>query len=428
MVLFLILAFLLTGMWIFVGLGVAGVVSALILGLDIGFLRFSPYTTSNSFTLTAVGTFILMGEFLLRGGVTEIIFRGASVLFQRVRGNLYYANIVAATIFGACSGSSVASSATIGSISIPQLDKRGYNREIAVGTVAGGGMLGNLIPPSITLIIYGSLTGESVGRLFMAGVIPGLIMSAMMLAYIAIRLRLRPDHAPLDTTTRTRRQTLSSLAGLLPILALVIIVLGSIYSGFATPTEAGAIGALFALVLAGLNRKLSLKLIKDSAVAATLTTCMIMILITLSAIPATILSMLRLSQAVMEWIASVNPSPLAILAGVAVIYIILGLFIDTTPVMVMTLGTIYPLMMTIGYDGIWLGLIITLLALIGMITPPVGISLYTTMAVAPGSTLKQVSRGALPFAIILLLGVVMLTIWPQLALWLPSTMMPRMSI
>jgi len=418
----LILAFLLTGMWIFVGLGAAGIVSALLLGIDIGWLRFSPYTTANSFTLTAVGTFIIMGEFLLRGGVTEIIYSGASVLFQRVRGSLYYANIVAATIFGACSGSSVASSATIGSISIPQLDKRGYNREIAVGTVAGAGLLGNLIPPSITFIIYGSLTGESVGRLFMAGIIPGLLMSAMMLAYIAIRLRLRPDYAPVDTSRQTGTQILKSLLRLLPIVALVFIVLGSIYSGFATPTEAGAIGALFALVLAGLNRKLSLKLIKDSAVSATLTTCMIMILIVLSAIPATVLSMLRLSQAVMEWTASANLSPLMVLAGVAILYIILGLFIDTTPVMVMTLGTIYPLMMDMGFDGIWLGLVITLLALIGMITPPVGICLYTTMAVAPGSTLKQVSKGALPFAIILLLGVVMLTLWPQLALWLPSTM------
>lgn len=418
----MILAFLLTGMWIFVGLGAAGIVSALLLGIDIGWLRFSPYTTSNSFTLTAVGTFIIMGEFLLRGGVTEIIYSGASVLFQRVRGSLYYANIVAATIFGACSGSSVASSATIGSISIPQLDKRGYNREIAVGTVAGAGLLGNLIPPSITFIIYGSLTGESVGRLFMAGVIPGLILAAIMLVYIAIRLRLRPDYAPVDTHTQTGTQILKSLLRLLPIVALVFIVLGSIYSGFATPTEAGAIGALFALVLAGLNRKLSLKLIKDSAVSATLTTCMIMILIVFSAIPATILSMLRLSQAVMEWTASANLSPLMVLAGVAILYIILGLFIDTTPVMVMTLGTIYPLMMDMGFDGIWLGLVITLLALIGMITPPVGICLYTTMAVAPGSTLKQVSKGALPFAIILLLGVGMLTLWPQLALWLPSTM------
>ena len=418
----MILAFLLTGMWIFVGLGAAGVVSALLLGIDIGWLRFSPYTTSNSFTLTAVGTFIIMGEFLLRGGVTEIIYSGASVLFQRVRGSLFYANILAATIFGACSGSSVASSATIGAISIPQLDKRGYNREIAVGTVAGAGLLGNLIPPSITFIIYGSLTGESVGRLFMAGVIPGLILAAIMLVYIAIRLRLRPDYAPVDTSTQTGTQILKSLLRLLPIVALVFIVLGSIYSGFATPTEAGAIGALFALVLAGLNRRLSLKLIKDSAVSATLTTCMIMILIVLSAIPATVLSMLRLSQAVMEWTASANLSPLMILAGVAILYIILGLFIDTTPVMVMTLGTIYPLMMDMGFDGIWLGLVITLLALIGMITPPVGICLYTTMAVAPGSTLKQVSKGALPFAIILLLGVGMLTIWPQLALWLPSTM------
>lgn len=418
----MILAFLLTGMWIFVGLGAAGIVSALLLGIDIGWLRFSPYTTSNSFTLTAVGTFIIMGEFLLRGGVTEIIYSGASVLFQRVRGSLYYANILAATIFGACSGSSVASSATIGSISIPQLDKRGYNREIAVGTVAGAGLLGNLIPPSITFIIYGSLTGESVGRLFMAGVIPGLILAAIMLVYIAIRLRLRPDYAPVDTHTQTGTQILKSLLRLLPVFALVVVVLGSIYTGFATPTEAGAIGALFALVLAGLNRKLSLKLIKDSAVSATLTTCMIMILIVLSAIPATVLSMLRLSQAVMEWTASANLSPLMVLAGVAILYIILGLFIDTTPVMVMTLGTIYPLMMDMGFDGIWLGLVITLLALIGMITPPVGICLYTTMAVAPGSTLKQVSKGALPFAIILLLGVGMLTLWPQLALWLPSTM------
>jgi len=409
-------------MWIFVGLGAAGIVGALLLGIDIGWLRFSPYTSANSFTLTAVGTFIIMGEFLLRGGVTEIIYSGASVLFQRVRGSLFYANVLAAAIFGACSGSSVASSATIGAISIPQLDKRGYNREIAVGTVAGAGLLGNLIPPSITFIIYGSLTGESVGRLFMAGVIPGLILAAIMLVYIAIRLRLRPDYAPVDTHAQTGKQALKSLLRLLPIVALVVIVLGSIYTGFATPTEAGAIGALFALVLAGLNRRLSLKLIKDSAVSATLTTCMIMILIVLSSIPATVLSQLRLSEAVMEWTASANLSPLMVLAGVAILYIILGLFIDTTPVMVMTLGTIYPLMMDMGFDGIWLGLVVTLLALIGMITPPVGICLYTTMAVAPGSTLKQVSMGALPFAIILLLGVVMLTLWPQLALWLPSTM------
>ena len=279
---------MLSGLWIFVAIGVAGIVSAFLFGADIGFVRYFPYTAADSFTLTAIGTFLLMGEFLLRGGVTDLIFRGASVIVQGVRGSLYYANILAATIFAAISGSSIASSATIGSISIPQLDKRGYNREITLGTVAGGGMLGNLIPPSITLIIYGSLTGESVGRLFMAGVIPGLLMSAMMLAYIAIRLRLRPDYAPVDTSRQTGTQILKSLLRLLPVFALVVVVLGSLYAGFATPTEAGAIGALFALVLAGLNRKLSLKLIKDSAVSATLTTCMIMILIVLSAIPATV--------------------------------------------------------------------------------------------------------------------------------------------
>jgi len=414
----------LSGLWIFVAIGVAGIVSAFLFGADIGFVRYFPYTAADSFTLTAIGAFLLMGEFFLRGGITDIIFRGASVIVQGVRGSLYYTNILAATIFAACSGSSVASSATIGSISIPQLDKRGYNREITLGTVAGGGMLGNLIPPSITLIIYGSLTGESVGRLFIAGVIPGFIMSAMMMSYIAIRVTLRPDLAPVDTRTRTRKQTLNSLLSLLPVVALVFVVLGSIYSGFATPTEAGAIGALFALVLASIyQRRLSLKLIKDSALSAAMTTSMIMVLIVFSSIPAIVFTQLRLSQSLIQWAASANLSPLMILVGVSIIYVILGMFIDTTPVMVMTLSTIYPLMMAMGFNGIWLGVIITLLAIIGLITPPVGLSLYATMAVAPGSTLKQVSIGSLPFVIILLLGVVILTLWPQLALWLPGLMM-----
>lgn len=414
---------MLSGLWIFIAIGVAGIVSAFVFGAELGFLQYFPYTAANSFTLTAIGTFLLMGEFLLRGGLTEVVYRGASVLAQWVHGSLYYANILAATMFGAISGSSIASSATIGSIAIPQLDKRGYNREITLGTIAGGGTLGNLIPPSITLIIYGALTGESVGRLFMAGLIPGLVMSATMMTYLAIRLRVQPHLAPAATHIWNRKETLSSLAGLLPIVVLVIVVLGSIYTGFATPTEAGALGAFFALVLGTVHqRRFSLKLVTDSALSAASTTCMVMVLIVFSSIPAIVFSELRLSQTLIQWTADANLSPVVILVGISLLYVILGMFIDTTPVMVMTLSTMYPLAIATGWDGVWFGVVVTILNIIGLITPPVGLSLYATMAVAPGSTLKQVSMGSIPFVLILLLGVVILMQWPQLALWLPGQM------
>lgn len=420
----IILVALATGMWIFAALAVAGyIVAAVFLG-SMALMPYMLFSFTNSFILTAVATFVFMGEVFVNSKTNDFIYRGVSTLLRRLHGSLYYANIGACTVFAAISGSAVAASATMGSVSLPEMEKRGYNRQVALGTVAGAGLLGGIIPPSITMIIYGSLTGVSIGRMFIAGIIPGIIMSAMMMSYIFILLKLRPHYAPsLAGTGQTLKKDVKDILGLLPVFAIVVVVLGSIYTGIATPSEAGAVGALSAVVLAAGHRTLTPKVIKDSAFGALKTVSMIVLIMAVSTILSSVYGALRIPRLAAEWTVAVGATPLMILVAVSLLYIILGLFIDTIPVMILTLGTIHPLMVQVGYDPVWLGVVITVLAMAGMITPPVGVSLYITQAVAPGSTLMQISKGAFPFFLILIMGIVMLVIWPELAIWLPNQLM-----
>jgi len=378
-----------TGMWVFATLMMVALICAAVFMGNMGLIPFVPFASANAHSLTAIATFVLMGEIMLRTGITRSLVQGAVALLRRFPGCLYHANIFAAAIFGAVSGSSLASSATIGTVSLPELYKRGYQREIALGTIAGGGTLGNIIPPSITMIVYGACTGESIGRVFIAVIIPGIILVLMMMSYIGITVKIHPDYAPVSARG-TFKQTAKDVAGLLPFLAIAVIILGSIYLGVATPTEAGAVGAICAIVLAAAYRTLNWENVKEAAFAAVKTSCMLMLLIVASSLLASVYGAIKLPAITAEWTASLGTSPLVILIGVYIFYLIMGCFIDTIPVMVMTLGVIYPLMMGLGYNGVWLGVVISLLAVAGLITPPVGLSLYVTQALAPDSTLMQV--------------------------------------
>lgn len=420
----IILAFLATGVWIFVVLGLTALVCMAFLGGNMALLPYIPFTSANSFILVAIATFVFMGEIMFRSGASEILFRGSSALFRRLPGGLCHAVILASGIFGATSGSSIAGCATIGRVALPELDKRGYNRVLSLGAIAGGSTLANLIPPSIALILYGAVVQESITRLFMATLIPGIIAMLMMMAYSGTLVILRRRYAPpVDIGRYGWKESIRSVIDLLPIFALIMVVLGSIYTGWATPTEAGALGAIIALVLAAVYRKLRWKLVWDSALSTVTITCMVMILIVTATMIGSFYRVIGLPGTLQDLVVAANLSRVVVLVGVAIFYLVMGLFVDTIPVMLFSLGTIYPLMTGLGYDGIWLGVIICFLAMTGMITPPVGLLLYTAQGISPDISLASVSKGCIAYVVILIVILVPLTIWPQLALWLPTKLM-----
>lgn len=418
----LIFLTLFTGMYIFVALGISGLISAAIFQHSWAAMPYILFDSTNSFILTAILTFVFMGEVLYRSGATMKLFRGAVAILKFVPGSLYHAVIFASAIFAATCGSSAASAATIGRIALPELLDRGYNKRLALGTIAGGSTLANLIPPSLGFIVYGACTQESVSRLFMAGVIPGVIIALMMMIYVVIIVKIHPEYIK-PSPPVSFKQSFKDVLNLIPIFGIIVVVLGSIYRGIATPTEAGTVGALSALILSAIYKKLNWKIIKESGFAAVKVTSMVMMLFTTAYIMGSVFGAMRVPKIIMEWVATAGFSPLMVLIGVIVIYTIMGFFMETLPVLVLTIGIVYPLMMNLGYDGIWFGVVATIILAAGMITPPVGICLYVTQALPPTSSLIEVSHGCLIFCVILYIMAALLIIWPELATWLPNMLM-----
>ena len=410
---------LFSGMWIFVGLGISGLICAAFFQGSMAALPYIIFDSANSFTLTAILTFVLMGEILLRSELSLILFRGASALLRFLPGCLYHSVIVASAIFAATSGSSIASAATIGRIALPELHDRGYNREIALGSVGGGSMLANFIPPSLGFIIYGACTLESVSRLFMAGVIPGVVLALMMMVYIGINVKIHPHYVP-PLPPPNFKQDIKDIANLVPVVALAGAVLGSIYGGLATPTEAGTVGVMGALILSAAHRKLRWKTLRDSLFGTVKVTSMVMILIIAGYLMGGVYGALGLPKAVMDWVTRADLSPLAVLTGVIVFYTIMGMFLETIPVFIMSIGIIYPLLINLGYNGIWFGVLSGIVLTVGLLTPPVGMVLYVMQGIPPYCSLGKAAKGCFPFIIIHYIMIAMLILWPQLATWLPN--------
>ena len=417
------LAVLLTaGQWTAFALGICGVLVLYLSKGAIGLTALSSvvWNNANSYILIAVPMFLLMGEVILRSGVSSYFYRGVVVLMGRLPGGLLHANIASCAVFSAVSGSSVATAATVGTVAIPEMLKRVYEPRSVFGSLAAGGTLGILIPPSIIMVLYGALVEESVARLFMAGVVPGLLMAGIFMMFIAGLLLVKPHYAPSRETSGTSR--FSEAMHVFPVLGLLVVVLGSIYSGIATPTEASAVGAAGAIVLALGYRSFTPKVFTESLMATVKTTCMVALIIICAQILSTALTYSGVSRTVSEWVMGLGLGKWAFFLALVVLYIILGCFVDGISMIYMTLPVLLPVVKAFGFDLVWFGVILTVLIELGQITPPVGLNLFTIHAISGGAKFSAVAAGSAPYVGLMLLVILLLCVWPEIALWLPTTM------
>ena len=377
--------------------------------------------STSSWTLTALPLFLWMGEILFRSKLSEDMFKGLAPWLDRLPGRLLHTNVVGCTIFAAISGSSAATCATIGKITLPELNKRGYPEDISVGTLAGAGTLGLLIPPSIIMIVYGVAANVSIAKLFLAGVIPGLMLAALFMGYIIVWALLNPEKVPAPDAAMTFVQKLHSSRHLIPVVALIALVLGGIYSGVATATEAAALGVAGALVLAKIEGSLDWHRFCDGLVAACRVYCMIGLILAGAAFLTLAMGFIGLPRHLAAFIGSLQLAPFALMALLVVFFIVLGCFLDGISMVVLTIGVLLPTVEAAGFDLIWFGIFIVLVVEMAQITPPVGFNLF----VLQGLTRREVTwiaRTALPL-FLLMIGAVLVT-WfvPDVVLWLPRRM------
>lgn len=378
------------------------------------------WNTLNEFTLTAIPLFILLGELLVASGLARGVYRALAPIFGRLPGGLLHTNIAVCTVFGAVSGSSMSVAAAVGSVAYPELKQRGYDRAQTIGTLAAGGTLGLLIPPSLSLLIYGALTDTSIGRLFMAGVLPGLMMAAIFMAWILFAALRNPAIAPEERRVALR-EALFGLKDALPLLVLIIAVLGSLFAGIATPTEAAGVGVAAAVILGFTIGELTLRGVGQALIGTVRTFAVIAMVFVGALVLAQAISMLGLPQQMLQVVAEWGLSRWVLLLIVVVVFLVLGCFFDGLSMMIMTLPLVFPLLTGVGFDPVWLGVIVTLMIEIGMLTPPVGMNLFVLVGITGREvTLEQAAVAALPYWLALLLGVGILCVFPGIATWLPA--------
>ncbi len=378
--------------------------------------------TLNDFILTAIPLFILLGELLLRSGITERMYSALSVWLDRLPGGLLHTNIGASSVFAAMSGSSVATAATIGTVALPAFAERGYSERLALGTLAAGATLGILIPPSINMIIYGAITNTSIGKLFIAGILPGLALAgAFMLTIMAFAL-MRPGVVGKASERASLRDRLASLVDLLPPAFVFAIVIGSIYSGWATPTEAAALGVIAALGLAAWNRKLTFRMLHECFLSMARTTAMIMLIIVAAFFLNYVVGILGIPTTLTRWVADLGLTPFGLILALVVFYLVLGCFLETLSMMIATVPIVVPMVVQFGFDPVWFGIFLVVMMEISLITPPIGMNLYVVQGVRGRGSITDVMIGSLPFLAIMLLFVLLIILWPGLVLWLPDAM------
>ncbi len=425
-VLGLIFAYLGLGVWVFAGLLlVAGTALMLVMGMPlqrigtIGAGIINRYSTA--WELAAIPMFIWMGEILFRTDLSARLFRGLVPLVSRVPGRLLHTNVLGCTLFAAVSGSSTATAATVGKITTAELKRRGYDQSLALGSLAGAGSLGLLIPPSIVMIVYGILAEVSISRLFAAGVLPGLMIAGLYSTYIMARALANPALSPEPAQRFGPMDYLRGLLDLTPILLLVVVVLGSIYSGLATPSEAAAVGVFGALVMTVALRQMTWRLLVDTLLGAVRTSCMVCIILVAAAFLSAAMGFLHVPSNVARGIAALELGPYGVLLILAVFYILLGLFLDGVSIIVMSLPITFPLAMQAGFDPIWFGIFLVIMVEMAQITPPVGFNLFVLQGLT-GTPIGKVAMAALPFFILMAVAVVLLALFPGIALWLPGVL------
>ncbi len=398
------------------GLSLSAIYSKLPLSLAMGEIAWG---TSNNFLLVAIPFFVLLGEILLRSGMAERMYNALVLWVPWLPGGLMHSNIAACAMFAATSGSSVATAATIGTVALGEVEKRGYSERLFLGTIAAGGTLGILIPPSINMIVYGVLTDTSIPKLYLAGFLPGVVLASLFsLTVIAICL-LRPGLGGRPTETDWR-QRLAALPDLLPPLIIFLAVLGSIYAGWATATESAALGVIAAAAIAAWNRRLTLRTLLSAFEGTMRTTAMIMAILLAAYFLNFVITSIGLTAQVNRFITSLGLSKVELLIVVVAFYFVLGMFMETLSMMVATVPIIAPILFKAGYDPVWFGIIVIILMELAMITPPVGINLYVVQGLRKRGRIDDVIIGASPFVVTMMLMILILSIWPEVALWLPA--------
>ncbi len=416
--------FLFSGLWVGFALMAVGFVAMELASSAPAGLVFARrvWGAMNSWDLTALPMFIWMGELLFRSRISSDMFSGLAPFTRRLPGRLLHVNVFGCALFAAVSGSSAATTATVGKMSLPELQRRGYDPRMAIGTLAGSGTFGFLIPPSIIMIVYGAATEQSIARLFLAGILPGVMLAAMFSSYVMLWAWLNRDKMPEPEPKPTWRERFEALGLLLPTVVLIVTVIGSIYGGFASPTEAAVVGVFGALAISyfsgGLTRSSFVESLKGSAI----TSCMIALILAGASFLTVAMGYTGIPRTLAAWIGEQGFSQFALLAVLLVFFIILGCFIDGISMVVLTTSVILPMVLAAGIDPIWFGVFLVLVVEMSQITPPVGFNLFVIQSIT-GRGIFEIALYALPFFLILVLATALLAIFPEIALWLPSTMM-----
>jgi tripartite ATP-independent transporter DctM subunit len=418
--------FLGTGIWVAMSLlGVAVIGMLLFTSRPVGdAMATTIWGASSSWSLTALPLFIWMGEILFRTKLSENLFRGLTPWMQRLPGGLLHVNIVGSAIFAAISGSSAATVATVGKMSIPELRSRKYPERMIVGTLAGAGTLGLLIPPSITLIIYGVTVNESIAKLFIAGILPGIVLALMFMSYVVLWALFRREKGEGEMGHYNWAQKVRALGQLLPIIILILSVMGSIYLGLATATEAAVLGVIGGLILSAAQKSLTWDSFIQSLLGATRTSAMIAFILAGSSFLSLAMGFTGLPRALAEWISTMHLTPIALVAALTVFYIILGCFLDGISAVVLTMAVIEPMVRAAGFDMIWFGIFLMVVIEMAQITPPIGFNLFVLQGMT-GHDMGFIARAAVPLFLIMVLAVAVLVAFPGIATYLPSIMSAR---
>ena len=424
----ILLFFLGSGVWVAISMiGVSSLGMMLFTSRPVGdAMATTIWGTSSSWTLTALPLFVWMGEILFRTKLSENLFKGLSPWMQRLPGGLIHVNVVGCALFAAISGSSAATVATVGKMSIPELRKRNYPEKILLGSLAGSGTLGLLIPPSIILFIYGVTVQESIPKLFIAGILPGIMIAIIFMFYVICWSLINKNQMPKSDENFSFLEKLSRSKQLLPVIILILGVIGSIYTGIATATEAASLGVLGALVLSFFQKSLTIKTFKQSLLGATKTSCMIAFILAGSSFLSLAMGFTGLPRNLAIWIESMELSPYLLIFVLTIFYIILGMFLDGISAVVLTMAIIEPMIRQAGFDMIWFGIFLVVVVEMAQITPPVGFNLFVLQGMA-NKDMGYIAKSAFPLFLLMIFATIIIIIFPEIALWLPQQMVQNLN-
>ena len=423
-----LLIFLGSGIWVAISMvGVSSIGMMLFTTRPVGdAMATTIWGASSSWTLTALPLFVWMGEILFRTKLSENLFEGLSPWMQKLPGGLVHVNVVGCALFAAISGSSAATVATVGKMSIPELRKRKYPESILLGSLAGSGTLGLLIPPSIILIIYGVTVQESIAKLFIAGIVPGIMIALIFMTYVMIWSLINKKSMPTFEQDFSLIEKVRKSGKLIPVILLIVSVIGSIYTGIATATEAASLGVVGALILSYFQKSLSLRTFKESLLGATKTSCMIAFILAGATFLSLAMGFTGLPRNLALWIEGMELSPYVLIFVLMIFYIILGMFLDGISAVVLTMAIIEPMIRQAGFDMIWFGVFLVIVVEMAQITPPVGFNLFVLQGMA-NKDMGYIARSAFPLFLLMIFAVILVVIFPEIALWMPEQMIKNIN-